>query len=187
MRIKTTREKRILIFKTTLRWFLYLLLIFLSFFFMTAGTLIRPILLIPVAVCIASNTGEVQSAFIGALCGIFIDLSCNKLFGYNAVILCIACVIVSLSYSHVLRQKLVNTLIVTTIISLIQGLLDYNFYYDIWGYEDSSLILKKITLPVILLTILSTIIIYGIFHIINKLLMPKPHLSIEEAIKNFEE
>jgi len=187
MRIKTSREKRILIIKTIIRWVLYFLIIFVSFIFMNAGSFLKPILLIPTAICIASNTGELQSAFIGALCGLLIDISCGKLFGYNAIILCISCVAVSLGYSMLLRQKLINTLIISTLLSVVQGFLDYNFYYDIWGYENSSLILKDITYPVIIMTTVSTFFIYFIMHTINKFLMPKPHLTIEEAIKNFEE
>ncbi|MBR6669408.1 MAG: hypothetical protein IKL31_01520 [Ruminococcus sp.] len=187
MRIKTTREKRILIVKTVFRWFLYLLIMLICFVSMNAGTFIKPILLIPVAVCISSNTGELQAAFIGSACGFMIDLSCDKLLGYNAVILCVFCVITSLCYSRLLRNRLINAIIITALISLIQGVLDYNFYYDIWGYDDSSLILKHYTMPVILLTIASAFVIYAVFHLINKFLMPKPHLTIEEAIKNFEE
>ena len=187
MRIKTTREKRILIVKTTFRWFLYLLIIFLCFITMNAGTFMRPMLLIPVALCISSNTGEFRSAIIGAVCGFMIDLSCDKLLGYNAVILCIFCVIISLSYSLILRHRLANTLIITAVVSTIQGVLDYNFYYDIWGYENSSLILKKYTFPVIALTTASAVVVYAVFSLINKFLMPKPHLTIEEAIKNYEE
>lgn len=187
MKIKTTKEKRIFIIKTALRWFLYLVLIFICFLIMCSGTHLKPILLIPAAICISANTGELQSAAFGILCGFLIDISCNKLFGYNAVLLCIFCVAVSLLYSNLLRNKFINSFVVTSVVSFIHGLLDFNFYYDIWGYEDSGLIFRNYTVPVWIMTIISSVVIYGIITLINKLLMPKPHLSIEEAIKNFEE
>ena len=39
MRIRSTREHRILVIKTSVRWLLYYLVIFISFLIMTSGTL----------------------------------------------------------------------------------------------------------------------------------------------------
>ena len=79
MRIKTPREKRILYFKTTLRWILYYLLILVSFIIMTSGTWMKPILLVPAAVCISVSNGQLSSAFTGAFCGMLIDIACGRL------------------------------------------------------------------------------------------------------------
>ena len=91
------------------------------------------------------------------------------------------------SSSAVVSSAVVSSVVVSSVVSFIHGLLDFNFYYDIWGYEDSGLIFRNYTVPVWIMTIISSVVIYGIITLINKLLMPKPHLSIEEAIKNFEE
>ena len=58
MRIKTTREKRILIVKTTFRWILYYVFIFLCFIFMTSGTMLKPVLLIP-----AESSGKTSGRY----------------------------------------------------------------------------------------------------------------------------
>ena len=75
MRIRTTREQHILRFKTTLRWVLYYLLIFVSFIIMTSGTLYKPIILVPLSIGIAVNNNMYGSAVTGAVCGFLTDIS----------------------------------------------------------------------------------------------------------------
>ena len=53
MRIRTSRERRILRFKTVTRWILYYVLIIFSFTLMTSGTFLKPVLLLPLALAIA--------------------------------------------------------------------------------------------------------------------------------------
>ncbi len=185
MRIRTSREKRILIFKTALRWVLYYILIFMCFIFMTSGTLLKPVLLIPAALCIAVGNNQIASAVTGAACGFLIDVCCNKLFGYNAVILTFFCILVSLSFELYLKNKFVNILIATAASALIMGWLDYKFYYEIWQYENVERILRTVTLPVWCYTVVSSVFIYLIIKLINHFLMPKEHLTIEEAIKSY--
>ena len=67
MRIRSTREQRIRVIKTVMRWILYYLVIFLCFLIMTSGTWMKPILLVPVAIAIAANSGQYSSALTGAV------------------------------------------------------------------------------------------------------------------------
>ena len=80
MRLKTPREKRILYTKTTIRWILYYLLIFLFFTIMTSGTYTKPILLVPAAICIAIGNDVMASAVTGAVCGFLTVMACGRLF-----------------------------------------------------------------------------------------------------------
>lgn len=183
MRIKSTREQRILAFKTTVRWILYYLVIFCCFIIMTSGTLLKPILLVPVALCISINNNMYASVFTGAVCGFLIDISCGKLFGYNAVILAFFCIAVSLMYELYLRQRFMNFMLINAAVSYIQCRLDYKFYYQIWEYEDVDRIFVHVSIKVWIYTIISGVFIYLIIKLINKPLMPKTHLTIEEVIK----
>lgn len=184
MRIKSTRESRILYVKTAVRWVLYYIVIFFCFIFMTSGTLMKPVILIPAAVCIAVRNGQIASAVTGAACGFLIDISCGKLFGYNAVILAFFCIAVSLSFELWLRERFINIFIVSAAVSLICALLDYKFYYEIWNYENTEKIFSSVTVPVWIYTVISTVFVYLIIKLINRLLLPKTHLTIEEAIKS---
>lgn len=183
MRLKTTREKRILRFKTTTRWIVYYLLIIFSFVIMTSGSWKKPILLVPIALCIAIGNDQMLATYTGAFCGFLIDIACGRLFGYNAVLLSVFCAGVSLIHELYLRRKFINYLVVTVVVSFLQCWLDYKFYYEIWSYEDVERIFYSYTMPVWLYTVVSSVFIYILFRIVNHFLMPREHLTIEEVIK----
>ena len=183
MKLKTPREKRILYFKTTLRWIIYFIIIFMSFTLMTSGTWKKPVLLVPVALCIAINNEIMLSAYVGAFCGFLLDIACGRLLGYNAVLLTVFCAATTLIYELYLRRKFINYLLITATVSFLQCWLDYKFFYEIWDYEDAERIFRGTTLRVWGYTVISSVFIYIVFKIVNNLLMPKEHLSIEEIIK----
>lgn len=182
MRLRTPREKRILYFKTALRWFLYYFLIFLSFIIMTSGTWKKPMLLVPIALAVAANNNQFASVATGAFCGFLTDIACGRLFGYNAVIISVFCIIISLLFELYLKHKFINYIVLTAAASYIQCLFDYKFYYEIWNYANVERIFREVTLKVWIYTMISAVFIYIIISLINKLLMPKAHLTIEEVI-----
>lgn len=184
MRIKTSREKRILIYKTTVRWILYYILIFFGYIFMNSGSLKKPLVLIPMAICIAVDNDRLASTFTAAVCGFLIDMSCGKLFGYNAVILAAFCILTSLVFEFYLKNRFINILIATAAASFAQGWLDYKFYYEMWKYDDVTIIFRTYTIPVWIYTVISSVFIFLLFKLINHFLMPKEHLTIEEVINN---
>ena len=182
MRIRTTREQHILRFKTTLRWVLYYLLIFVSFIIMTSGTLYKPIILVPLCIGIAVNNNMYGSAVTGAVCGFLTDICCGKLFGYNAVVLTFFCIVANLLFELYLKDRFINYMIITTVVSYIQCWLDYKFYYQIWEYENVGRIFVRVSLRVWVYTVISAVFVYLVLKLVNRFLMPREHLSIEEAI-----
>ncbi|WP_024862112.1 rod shape-determining protein MreD [Ruminococcus flavefaciens] len=182
MRIRTTREQHILRFKTTLRWILYYLLIFVSFIIMTSGTLYKPIILVPLSIGIAVNNNMYGSAVTGAVCGFLTDICCGKLFGYNAVVLTFFCIVANLLFELYLKDRFINYMIITTAVSYIQCWLDYKFYYQIWEYENVGRIFVRVSLRVWVYTVISAVFVYLVLKLVNRFLMPREHLTIEEAI-----
>ena len=182
MRIRTTREQHILRFKTTLRWVLYYLLIFVSFIIMTSGTLYKPMILVPLSIGIAVNNNMYGSAVTGAVCGFLTDICCGKLFGYNAVVLTFFCILANLLFELYLKDRFINYMIITTVVSYIQCWLDYKFYYQIWEYENVGRIFVKVSLRVWIYTVISAVFVYLVLKLVNRFLMPREHLTIEEAI-----
>jgi uncharacterized membrane protein YozB (DUF420 family) len=104
--------------------------------------------------------------------------------GYNAVILAVFCVLVSLLFELYLKNRFINILIASALVSYIQGWLDYKFYYEIWKYDDVEKIFSDVTIPVWIYTIISTVFVFLIIKLINHFFIPKKHLSLEEAIKS---
>ncbi len=152
----------------TLQWLLFAVLIWLAFITSTAGSTLKPLLLIPLALCISSHTGEIQAMAVGMVCGLLLDISCGKLLGYNAVLLVICCVAVSLLYNYLLRQKLINILMLSAVCVLAQGYFDFLFYHAIWEHENVIMVYTDIILPSNGLTMLFTIPIYYLIKWIAK-------------------
>ncbi len=173
MRIRTTREQHILRFKTTLRWVLYYLLIFVSFIIMTSGTLYKPMILVPLSIGIAINNNMYGSAVTGAVCGFLTDICCGKLFGYNAVVLTFFCILANLLFELYLKDRFINYMIITTVVSYIQCWLDYKFYYQIWEYENVGRIFVKVSLRVWIYTVISAVFVYLVLKLVNRFLMPR--------------
>ena len=153
-------QKSNYLFLQTVQWILFAVIIGLCYLFETSGSSLKPLVLIPTALCIASHTGELQAMAVGTVCGLLLDLACGKLPGFNAFFLVIVCVLISLLYRYFLRQKLINMLFLTALCTLAQGCLDYVLYYAVWGYEDVFLIWQKIIFPSCLMTIASSVIFY---------------------------
>ena len=150
---------------------------------MTSGTWLKPVLLVPAAICIAKNNDQMPAAFTGAFCGFLIDIACGRLYCYNAVLLTVFCVAVSLMFDLWLRSKFINYMWLTILVSYLQCWLDYKFYYQIWNYDNVENIFVHVTLRVWLYTIISSVILYFLFKLVDHFLMPKEHLTIEEVIK----
>ncbi len=182
MRRRTTREKRILYVKTSLRWLIYYLIIFTEFIYMTTGTWLKPIILLPTALAIAVNNNQYGSVVTGAVCGFLIDIACGKLFGYNSVLIAFFCIVISLLFELYLRNKFINYMIITAASSYLQCWLDYKFYYQMWNYNNVHLIFRRYTIKIWVYTVISAVIVYFLIRLVNRFLMPKKHLSIEEAI-----
>ncbi len=156
-------------FLQTVQWFIFGILALLCYFLMTSGSSIKPLLLIPLAICISAHFGEIPAAAVGVFGGLLTDIACGKLLGYNAVWLVTCCVMTSLLHSYVLRDKLLNVLLLTAVCTAVQGYLDFMFYYAIWGHADVELIYMRIMLPSGIMTLLSTIPIWLIVrHICEK-------------------
>lgn len=166
----------------TVQWIGFALLALLCFFIMTSGSSTKPLLLIPLALCIASHTGEIPAAAVGVIGGLLTDIACGKLLGYNAVWLVVCCVMTSLLHSYYLRDKLLNMLILTAVCTAVQGYLDFMFYYAIWGHEDVELIYTRIMLPCGIMTLVSAIPIFLIVRSICRKCGSRRSLELEKTI-----
>lgn len=169
----------------TVQWTAFGLLMFICFLAETAGSFIKPLLLIPLALCISARTGEIQAMAVGTVCGLLLDVACGKLLGYNAVWLVVCCVTVSLLHAYLLRDKLLNLLAMTAVCTAVQGYLDFVFYYAIWGHEDVELIYTKIMLPSGIMTLVSAIPLYFIVRWLAKLCGNRRSYELEKTIINY--
>jgi len=179
----TAREKRNII----IRCILYAVIIILCYILATSGDFHKPLLLIPVSLCIASYAREHTAFITGIICGLLLDVVCGKLIGFNAIILCLMCLGISMLYKYFLTHRLFNFIILAAVGIFIQGVLDYFFFYAIWDYSNVSFVFTNHIMPCCIYTLISALPVYAIIHNINRMLRPNTIRTIEEAVTTDED
>lgn len=179
----TTRQAKI---RHVLEWVLYALLICIAYVLSTVkfSSIPKPLLLIPLAVCISVSHSEMVSSVIGLLLGLMIDTSAGKLFGFNGFIIMVCTMFVSLVFLYWLRKSFVNVLCLSAAVTLVQALFDFLFFYGIWEYENVAGIFLKWYLPSMIYTIVMTVPVYFITKFIDTRFGNPDQQYIEENNEN---
>ncbi|MEG0615243.1 MAG: rod shape-determining protein MreD [Oscillospiraceae bacterium] len=164
------------------KWAFYILIIVISFIYLMLPTNneSKPLLLIPVAICIAMNEKVMTSAIVGMICGFMLDFACGKIFGFNAALLLLLGMGVSLLFILLMRQNILNVLLITLAAAFIQGGLDFFFFYVIWGYDNLGKIFLQNFLPSIIFTTLWAAVYYAAFKAVQTRFAPPNDKHIEE-------
>ena len=92
------------------------------------------------------------------------------------------CIAANLVFELYLKDRFINYFIITAAAAFLQCWLDYKFYYQMWKYKDVGRIFRRVSLRVWVYTVIASVFVYFIIQLINRFLMPKEHLSLEEAI-----
>ena len=175
-------EARRLAFLQTVQWFCFAFLALFFYCIMTSGSSVKPLLLIPLSLCISANVREIPAAAAGVAGGLLTDIACGKLLGYNAIWLVSCCVLTSLLHSYYLRGKLLNILLLTAFCTAVQGYLDFMFYYAIWEHEDVTLIYTHIMFHSGILTMVCTIPIWLLVQWLCRICGSRRTLELEKVI-----
>lgn len=135
-----------------LKWVLYSVLLLLFYALQTTPGLFqifgaKPVLILSLAVCVSMYEGVMSSAMFSMVAGLLWDISSDKLFGFNGLIFLCCGLMISLLCIYFLHTKLWNSLLFCGVTLLLQGLLDYAFYYAMWNLDHSYLILTRTILP----------------------------------------
>ena len=161
-------SKRHLIF---FKYFTYAALLILLYVLQTTPRLFeiaetKPNLLIPAAICIAMYEGEFTGGILGALAGLLCDLGSFTIFGFNGILVMAGCVAAGLLTFYLIQLKLINALFLGAGVLLLRGLIEYFFYFQMWGYEGAWRVLVFSTLPIVAY---STLAIVPMFFLVRKL------------------
>jgi hypothetical protein len=180
MKIKSNKSRIILrrTLYSAVLLFLYMLM---------AGGLFKgwqPILIIPLAVAVAMRESEVFASVFGAVCGLVIDLSCDKLFGFSGVWLLPCCLAASLLVSNLIKVNLVNFIWLNAAVCFFMALTDYFFRYFLWRADSASYILVSFTIPSHLSAAILSPLIYFLIRLISNKLSPRERLRLNSFSGN---
>lgn len=124
----------------------------------------RPILVIPVVVCIAMFEGPIGGAAAGIAGGILWDLFSDRLLGFNALLLLFICCACGLMAQLLIRNNLLSSLLMTAAALFSQGILDWFFNVLLLSKSEPLYTLLHLTLPNMLYSFLLTPILYFIIY-----------------------
>ena len=146
--------------RTTLevfKWVVYIVLLFAFFVVQTSVPVlavfdIRPVLGVAFVAVVSMQERETYAMAFGILAGFMWDFSAGKVPGFNAIILMLCCIAISLVTMYFMGNNPVNSMLFCLLTMVVQGLFDWLFYYVIWGYADAYLVLLRYILPTALYT-----------------------------------
>lgn len=131
----------------------YLLLILCAYVLQTTpGFLtffgVKPVLLVPLALCIAVQEGAFTGALYGALAGLFWDIGSGRVAGFFGILLMAACFFCAVLVALYLRDTLLNLSLLTGLVMLLLLSLDFLFSYYLQGHEGLARLYLLRVLPV---------------------------------------
>ena len=142
----------------------YLLLLFLNAIQTTPHLFeifsIKPVLIVPLVVCVCMFESVMPSAVFSMIAGLVWDVSSDKILGFNGIILIVCGVFISLLCIYYFHTKVMNSIAFCAIVMIFQGLLNYLFYFAIWQYSGSYVVLISDILPTALYTVITTVPIF---------------------------
>lgn len=124
---------------------------------------IKPNFVISAAICIAMSEGEYIGGLYGAFAGILCDLGAPTLFGFNAMIVMVACVMTGLMVIYLLRPGVINFVLLASGAMLARGLIDYLLNYAMWSYAHVWMVLVYDILPAVIYSAAVSPIVYYLF------------------------
>lgn len=137
----------------TKRYLMYALIIFLAHILQNTVPIfpqiahVRPLLLIPVAVCIAMFEGEIVGAAAGVLAGMLWDTVTVTADGYVALYLMVACAICGVLLRIFLRNNIVTYFIMSSGIMLVYLISYVLFFVSARGIDGAVQVFVRYYIP----------------------------------------
>lgn len=122
----------------------------------------KPVLLIPVALCIAFFEEEIPAMFFGLACGVITDLSCSDNIGFYAFTLTLISFVVSQIFRDYMVVNLLNSLAFNAGTAVILICVHFLFFYVMQNKGDAGYYFVNHYISRIMYTIVVSPVIYGI-------------------------
>ncbi len=169
--------------RSVIRWILYTVIVLLAFVTAAAGDYTKPLLLIPIALCIASVHGTVIAGCTGIVCGLLMDIAGGTLLGYHAIFMFLMCIGISILYDRLMQQRFLNLVFFTLLAAFVVTGCDFVFQYALWGYDNVSKIYINHSLPCLFYTVIGGAVCYPVFRLIHRFLLPQRRRKVERTLK----
>ena len=127
--------------RKVLKFLVYALIVFAAYIIQTTPGLIeflgvKPILVLPACICIAVFEGEFAGGLFGFFFGLFCDSTSETVFGFNALIYLVFCVLAGLLTIYVFRRSTMNVMLLCLGALFLRSGLEFFFTFMLYGYEN---------------------------------------------------
>lgn len=124
----------------------------------------RPLLLIPIAITIASFEREVIAMAFGLACGVMLDFGVGTQIGFYTFAFTVICFFIGYIHENYFNTKLVLVMLVALIVIPVTVMGDFFFRYIVNGYGGIGYYILNHTLAVMAFTCVTV----PVFYFINK-------------------
>ncbi|MDD3192857.1 MAG: hypothetical protein PHE47_03255 [Oscillospiraceae bacterium] len=114
---------------------------------------IRPIWVLSFTVAVSMCEGIMAGAVFGAVSGLLCDLGSQALFGFNGLLMLCGCAAISLLSIFLIKVSWKSALLLGGGLAAVRALLEFFFFYGLWGYENVHLILIHSVFPMLIYTV----------------------------------
>ncbi|MBQ7875527.1 MAG: rod shape-determining protein MreD [Oscillospiraceae bacterium] len=127
--------------RKVLKFFVYALIVFAAYIIQTTPGLIdflgvKPILVLPACISIAVFEGEFAGGLFGFCFGLFCDSTSETVFGFNALLFLVFCVLAGLLTIYVFRRSTMNVMLLCLGALFFRSGLEFFFKFILYGYEN---------------------------------------------------
>lgn len=142
-------------FTLTVKWLLYVLLIYIAYVLQTAPGLfqifsVKPVLIVSVCVAVAALEGEYNGAFLALFGGMMWDMAAGRIAGFFALLCAACCFAVGLIFKSYLRQNTLNLILVNCGVLTVIFMADFLFSYVLFDIRGVGFLLVFHMVPTIL-------------------------------------
>ena len=128
----------------------------------------RPLLLIPLAICIACFEEEIPAMAFGVACGVMMDIGTGTHIGFYTITMTIICFFLGYFSDNYFNTKLLSVLALAVIIIPVLISMEFLFFYILKGYEGVGYYYLHHTLATAGYTFVTTPVFYGINRCISR-------------------
>lgn len=164
--------------RKVLKFFIYALIVFSAYIIQTTPGLfdffgIAPFIVLPACICIAVFEGEFAGGLFGFFFGLFCDSTSETVFGFNALVFLVFCVMAGLATIYLFRRSTMNIMLLCLGAVFFRSALEYFFGFILYGYENLAPFFYTEIAPQIVLTSIFSLPFCLLFRWLHKKFEPE--------------
>ncbi len=164
--------------RKVIKFLTYFIIVFASYIFQTIPEFmdyfgIAPILVLPACICIAVFEGEFAGGLFGFFAGLLCDSTSETVFGFNAFIYLLFCVLAGLATIYLFRRSTMNIMLLCLGAIFLRSFLEFFFGFMLYEYENLEAFFYTVIAPQVVYTAIFALPYCALFRWLHKKFEPE--------------